>query len=359
MNWLTKAMLFIGTGLLSYSCIETPAPWVPNGDTSKVEIAADTDSVHEDYHHDNFFLYDTSELIGVVKDVPLSDPIEQKQLVDYKVEEGTITDTKLTDSSLDCLIDVKEEISDVFEQDISEDLFDLNTTDIITDNNPETNNETFDLTEVSSPIITPYILDMNTVVLMHFNEPNPFEIQGQVSGDLTDYNTTVVESLEEFGQALHFDGISYLSTPYNSKLEAKDAITLEILIKPDWPTNSFTGDFGNILTKAGSDDGKLEGYILFIGNGHVGATVGVNEGELNQITVPYELPTDDFTHLAFTYDGSFMKMFINGVLKKEQECVGQIYYSTTIPLRIGGYGAPNSFIGVIDEVRISDVAREF
>ncbi len=206
-------------------------------------------------------------------------------------------------------------------------------------------------------LLTPYLPDENCLALFHFDEPEPFH-NACGSPDLINESTESTPSQEGFGQARHFNGGSYLRLPPGEETSSRTAITVEALVKPDLQEVSFTGDFGNIVTKAASIPNGIEGYILFVRNNNLGATLGVKEGEFHSISIAYQLPTDKFTHLAFTYDGSQLKLFIDGKLKEQQSFTGEIHYGGT-PLRIGGYGTANSFIGIIDEVRISDIARPF
>ena len=63
-----------------------------------------------------------------------------------------------------------------------------------------------------------------------------------------------------------------------------------------------------------------------------------------------------WSHLAVTYDGATMRLYVNGTQVSSQAQTGSITTSTN-PLQIGGdsiYG--QYFQGMIDEVRIYNVA---
>src|SRR5262249_21743979 len=84
-----------------------------------------------------------------------------------------------------------------------------------------------------------------------------------------------------------------------------------------------------------------------------GATIGSNN------TVAFgstPLATDVWTHLAETFDGSVLRLYVNGALAGSVAQAGTL--STSIdPLQIGGdsiFG--QQFAGVIDEVRVYNVA---
>ena len=63
-------------------------------------------------------------------------------------------------------------------------------------------------------------------------------------------------------------------------------------------------------------------------------------------------PLNAWTHLAMTYDGTTMRMYVNGVQAGTRAVTGTIAVSSS-PLRIGG-NAPwgEFFAGQIDDVRI-------
>jgi hypothetical protein len=65
-----------------------------------------------------------------------------------------------------------------------------------------------------------------------------------------------------------------------------------------------------------------------------------------------QLPVNTWTHLAVTYDGSSVRVYMNGVLVRTKSQSGTISTSTGV-LRIGGNSiSAQYFSGVIDEVRI-------
>ncbi len=64
------------------------------------------------------------------------------------------------------------------------------------------------------------------------------------------------------------------------------------------------------------------------------------------------VPTNSWTHLAATYDGTTLKFFVNGVQVSSKPGVGPIAASSGA-LRVGGNGAWGEYFkGLIDDVRI-------
>jgi hypothetical protein len=93
-------------------------------------------------------------------------------------------------------------------------------------------------------------------------------------------------------------------------------------------------------------------YVLQ-GSSFAGAvpSLGVSVASAN-LMGPSPLPLNAWSHLAGTYDGTTMSLYVNGVLVASQAQIGTIAVSTDT-LTIGGnptYG--ENWGGLIDEVRI-------
>src|SRR5207244_12194908 len=68
------------------------------------------------------------------------------------------------------------------------------------------------------------------------------------------------------------------------------------------------------------------------------------------------LATNTWTHLATTYDGATLRLFVNGVQVSSVAKTGTILTSTN-PLQLGGDSIYGQFFqGLIDEVRVYNVA---
>jgi hypothetical protein len=64
------------------------------------------------------------------------------------------------------------------------------------------------------------------------------------------------------------------------------------------------------------------------------------------------VPLNTWTHLAVTYDGSMLRMFVNGVQVSSRALTGSMP-ATASPLRIGGNSVWGEYYrGLIDEVRV-------
>ena len=73
-----------------------------------------------------------------------------------------------------------------------------------------------------------------------------------------------------------------------------------------------------------------------------------------------EVPLGQWTHVAMTYGGGFLRLYVDGVLDKQVAAstaggIGELQ----LPYRIGSQAgsSENTFAGLIDEVRLWDVVR--
>jgi hypothetical protein len=148
-----------------------------------------------------------------------------------------------------------------------------------------------------------------------------------------------------FGNALSFDGTNDLLTVGDTAvLRLTTNLTLEAWVRPtsvfSWRTvliKERTGGLAYALY--GSDDSsRPAGYV------RLGTDVG--------IAGPTSIATNTWTHLALTYDGVTLRLYVNGAQVRSQALTGSIATSTS-PLRIGGNNVWGEFFaGLIDEVRI-------
>ncbi|HET7288415.1 MAG TPA: fibro-slime domain-containing protein, partial [Pyrinomonadaceae bacterium] len=164
----------------------------------------------------------------------------------------------------------------------------------------------------------------------------------------------------QVGQAFHLDGTDD-SIQINDSTRLKPAnISVSAWVKFD-SLDSVTSDRGlqYILFKRGN--GPFEAFSLFKLRGTgpddrihflVGSNPTVNlRAAAVSATV---ITTNKFYHLAGTYDGHDIKLYVNGVLERIQPANFDIGYLNGKPLVIGGSGEPfNGRVrGTVDEVQI-------
>jgi len=148
-----------------------------------------------------------------------------------------------------------------------------------------------------------------------------------------------------YGGALSFNGSTALVTiPDAPSLHVTTALTVEAWVNP----STATGFWEDVIYK-GDDTFYLEAAS---GAEPVVGGTWANEN----LTGPAPLVMHTWTHLAATYDGATIRLYVNGTLVGSAAQTGAMATSTH-PLQIGGdslYG--QYFAGLIDDVRVYTVA---
>jgi hypothetical protein len=148
----------------------------------------------------------------------------------------------------------------------------------------------------------------------------------------------------KYGNALNFNGTNALVTINNAaSLQLTTGMTLEAWVYP-----TVSGPWWGDVIYKGNDNYYLEGTSDNSGFPAMGATLP-GTPPLYGTGV---LALNTWAHLAATYDGATMRLYVNGVQVASRAQTGTIVTSTN-PLQIGGdsiYG--QYFTGRIDEVRI-------
>jgi hypothetical protein len=159
--------------------------------------------------------------------------------------------------------------------------------------------------------------------------------------------------------SLSFDGVSsYINMPFDSSLNISDVITIEAWINSNqW---GFSSAQNTIVCKHGWTFGE-EGYVLRAGGtGELSFNIaGVSSDTTWQevISPTNSLTLNTWYHVAGTFDGSELKIYINGILSGTTSFIGTIRPSVDYNLNIGRLAdeaqwETRYWSGMLDEVRI-------
>jgi glucose/arabinose dehydrogenase len=152
-------------------------------------------------------------------------------------------------------------------------------------------------------------------------------------------------STGRYGQALDFNGASSLVTVADApSLRLTTAMTLEAWVDP----TAVNSAWRDVIYK-GNDNYYLEATSTQGGVPAGGGTIGTAYGTT-------ALAPNTWTHLAVTYDKATIRLYVNGTQVSTVGATANLA-TTAGPLAIGGdplFG--QYFKGLIDEIRIYDVA---
>ena len=150
----------------------------------------------------------------------------------------------------------------------------------------------------------------------------------------------------KFNGALSFNGTNAsVSVPDSATLDLTTGMTLEAWVRPavagGWRTAIAKDQPGNLAYGMYTNtNGTFPGGEI---------SVGGSQRSLNGTST---LPVGSWSHVAATYDGATLRIFVNGTQSAQLAVAGSIATSSSA-LHIGGNGVWGEwFNGTIDEVRV-------
>jgi hypothetical protein len=156
----------------------------------------------------------------------------------------------------------------------------------------------------------------------------------------------------KFGHALEFSG-NFLTVDSSERLELTDAMTISAWVMP---SRSFEGPA--LIAEKWATDWQ-ESYVFLAGTESDRSVVGFQSDTFEWFVLdsePGAPPPGSWTHVTTTYDGSRLKLYLDGDLVGARDASGSIL-TGPLPLFIGGNDRGDGlFPGRIDELRIYDRA---
>jgi concanavalin A-like lectin/glucanase superfamily protein len=153
-----------------------------------------------------------------------------------------------------------------------------------------------------------------------------------------------------FGQALSFDGTDDVVTvPHDTTLNLNSSMTLEAWVRP-----SALGTVRTVVTK---DQPGTSSYALLANTAASVPSANVFTTSALDAVGPASLGLGTWTHLAQTWDGSTLKLYVDGAEVSSRPTTGALLTGTG-QLRIGGSSTAGQFFsGLVDEVRVFSRVR--
>lgn len=193
----------------------------------------------------------------------------------------------------------------------------------------------------------------------HFNDGRGFATAADSSGNgnigmlgnVSEWNAPTWSPAGRFGLGLNFNGSQYVNVTNSSSLNITSAMTVEAWVNLNSTQNSLTGNDGyaSVVSKDGSF--YLRAYTNSSGLQRVGFWVYVNGAKVGA-SIASDLRGTGWHMLAGTYDGSIVKLYLDGEVRATATAPGSMD-STGNNVYIGSYNGTGEFFnGTIDEVRI-------
>ena len=205
----------------------------------------------------------------------------------------------------------------------------------------DTSNITKVVENTAGSIISETISGLNTVGTVYYFRAFATNNSGTAYGEVKRFS---------LNNALNFkkSNSDRVNIPSNSDFNFANGLTIEAWIKPtslDGNPTVFSRFSGGQKAFACSinSDGTLQNMI---------STSGINDVYYN---TQKKVKVDTWQHIAFTFDGSEIKCYINGSdAKINGSVIGtpNTIFNSNAPIEIGAKNGSNTFEGEIDEIRI-------
>ena len=159
----------------------------------------------------------------------------------------------------------------------------------------------------------------------------------------------------KFGTGLELPGDAggYIVVDSTKKLEL-ETLSIEAWVK----VKESTGKWQGIVCKqqAGCTN-RNYGIWVHVNQSVLHAQIGANGGCAFSIDGTTEITDNKWHHLAFTYDGTMGRVYVDGELETEAPNAQTFQSNDPITIGVPNLDNANGLKGIIDEIRISNVAR--
>jgi hypothetical protein len=149
-----------------------------------------------------------------------------------------------------------------------------------------------------------------------------------------------------FGQAFSFDGVDdvvQLPNAANLNFYETSPMTVEM-----WVYKTGGASVMHLLGKREACNNDFQYQLAFDSGGLVFGGLGYDGGYIRAQGV--QLPLNEWAHVAGTFDGSILRLYVNG--QSVWMGAGSLGPVNSAPMLIGGTGSCEHFAGLLDDVKI-------
>lgn len=209
---------------------------------------------------------------------------------------------------------------------------------------------------VLSVVSTHAAVDKHTVAVWLFEEGGGKTVRdasgnghhGEITGSLKWVKAKIGTGLEFPG-----DKSGYVVVDSTKKLEL-ETLTIEILVK----ITGHDGKWQGIVCKqqAGCTN-RNYGIWVEVNQRVLHAQIGANGGCAFNMNGTSQITDNKWHHLAFTFDGDMGRLYVDGQLEAEKANAATFQSNDPITIGVPNIDNANGLIGIIEEIRISNIAR--
>ena len=199
-------------------------------------------------------------------------------------------------------------------------------------------------------------VDENTVAVWLFEEGNGKTVK-DASGNGHDGNFKGSPKWvkAKFGTGLEFPGDAggYVVVDSTKKLEL-ETLTIELWVKVKESTGKWQG---MVCKQQAGCTNRNYGIWVHVDKSVFHAQIGANGACAFSIDGTSDITDNKWRHLAFTYDGKMGHVYVDGKLETKSPNAESFQSNDPITIGVPNLDNANGLKGIIDEIRISNVAR--
>ena len=159
----------------------------------------------------------------------------------------------------------------------------------------------------------------------------------------------------KFGTGLEFPGDAggYVVVDSTKKLEL-ETLSIEAWVKVEESTGKWQG---MVCKQQAGCTNRNYGIWVHVDKSVLHAQIGANGACAFSIDGASDITDNKWHHLAFTYDGKMGRVYVDGKLETEAPNAQTFQSGDPITIGVPNLDNANGLKGIIDEIRISNVAR--
>ncbi|MDD9974861.1 MAG: LamG domain-containing protein [Candidatus Poribacteria bacterium] len=159
----------------------------------------------------------------------------------------------------------------------------------------------------------------------------------------------------KFGAGLEFPGDAggYVVVDSTKNLEL-ETLSIEAWVKVEDATGKWQG---MVCKQQAGCTNRNYGIWVHVDKSVLHAQIGANGGCAFSIDGTTDITDNKWHHLAFTYDGKMGRVYVDGELETEAPNAQTFQSADPITIGVPNLDNANGLKGIIDEIRISNVAR--